>query len=110
MLDGEETDSLPGCQYGLGDSAPPGCLDDLRLASVHVELGVEQGQVFLIGLDVQKLVCFVIVVHQFVAKGDQKVDDDAIGPSKPCLNLVFTAATGGAGIVDIVLRKKGKIL
>ena len=106
VLDGEETDSLPGCQYGLGDGAPPGCLDDLRLASVHVELGVEQGQVFLIGLDVQELVCFVVVVHQFVAKGDQEVNDDAVRPSEPCLNLVFTAATGGAGIVDIVLRKK----
>ena len=106
LINGEEGDSLPGCQYGLGDGAPPGCLDDLRLASVHVELGVEQGQVFLIGLDVQELVCFVIVVHQFVAKGDQEVNDDAVRPSEPCLNLVFTAATGGAGIVDIVLRKK----
>ena len=105
MINGEEGDSLPGCQYGLGDGAPPGCLDDLRLASVHVELGVEQGQVFLIGLDVQELVCFVVVVHQFVAKGDQEVDDNAIGPSEPCLNLVFTATTGGAGIVNIVLRK-----
>ena len=101
---GEEGYSLPGCQNGLGDGAPPGCFDDLRLASVHVELGVEQGQVFLIGLDIQELVCFVIVVHQFVAKGDQEVDDNAIGPAEPCLNLVFTAATGGAGIVDIVLR------
>ena len=106
LIKGEdEGDCLPGCQNGLGDGAPPGGLDDFGLARLHVELGVEQGQVFLIGLDVQELVCFVIVVHQFVTKGDQEVDDNAIGPSEPCLDLVFTAATGGAGIVDIVLSK-----
>ena len=53
--------------------------------------------------------CLIGVVEELVAEGDEKVDDDAVGPSETRLDLVLAATARGSGVVDIVLAgERGK--
>ena len=43
-------------------------------------------------------------IHEFVPEQSHELNDDAVGPAEPGLDVVLAAAAGRAGVVDVVLK------